>query len=1003
MRTTHLSAISLALVLSCSVLFAQENVALLGTAKQTSTYGGNQFPASIANDGNLTNFTATTGDDDNAMWEVDLSVETAIDSIVLHNRDNCCPSRLRDIVVSIHDISFEEETWLVDDLIAGTPPADIEDLWDSATFETEVLNLENELGGAILDQGPEFITVDLVDRTGGSVTGRFVRVLRIADPDLSGSGGGGNQDEMNILSLGEVEVYGEADVECPPDGDTHCVDLIVTPPLEDGPGLYEVSVTADDDSDDPISYTIFAKKGGQTIFVVGPQLESTTTFDLGIGSWAISATVDDGLFCDDVANDATCSEVTVEIENTTGNFALEGIATQSSDFGAGQFPAHLAVDGNLANITATAADDANAIWEVDLLQNRDIATVVLHNRADCCRSRLRDIIVSIHDIPFTEDAEIDDRVDGIPVDLIEDVWDSALFESAVLNPENVEGGATLDGPAQIILDVEALAGAKVTGRYVRVLRIADPDLSGTGGLGNLDENNLLTLAEVEVRGEALCGDLEGDTHCQEITVVNSPLDGGAGLYDIEVVANDESGDPILYTITAEDETGAQLVSGPSPDNTATFDLGYGTWTITATVDDEPLCDDIADDATCDPLVVEIVNPLGENVALGGTASQSSTWGLNQFPADLAIDGNLTNFTATAGGDENAIWEVELLDDVAVATIVLHNRDNCCHSRLRDLIVSIHDIPFTEDAVIDDVVNGVPIDEIEDVWDSALFESPVLNPENIEGGGTTAGPEFITVDVEDLAGEKVVGRYVRVLRISDPDLSGTGGMGDSVDEVTVLSLGEVEIYGGTACTEEEADTICEVLKVDPPGGIPGDYTAQVMADDNSGDTVWYTITATQTDGGNAELVFGPSKTNTTIFALTVGTWSIGAEVTDKCGPGGGDAVCLPKVVVVEDDVTDPGFVRGDADSSGSINLTDGVAPLNYLFLGMAAPACLDAADADDSGDLQLTDAIYIFNWLFLGGSAPPAPMGPTGYAKSDCGVDPTPDALDCATRSETCGE
>ena len=66
-----------------------------------------------------------------------------------------------------------------------------------------------------------------------------------------------------------------------------------------------------------------------------------------------------------------------------------------------------------------------------------------------------------------------------------------------------------------------------------------------------------------------------------------------------------------------------------------------------------------------------------------------------------------------------------------------------------------------------------------------------------------------------------------------------------------------------------------------------------------------------------------------------------------------------------------FVRGDANSDGSINLTDGIVILNYLYLGAAPPACLDAADVDDDGGNlpTITDAIYIFNWLFLGGVEP----------------------------------
>ncbi|MBI4607069.1 MAG: hypothetical protein HY721_34325 [Planctomycetes bacterium] len=86
-----------------------------------------------------------------------------------------------------------------------------------------------------------------------------------------------------------------------------------------------------------------------------------------------------------------------------------------------------------------------------------------------------------------------------------------------------------------------------------------------------------------------------------------------------------------------------------------------------------------------------------------------------------------------------------------------------------------------------------------------------------------------------------------------------------------------------------------------------------------------------------------------------------------------------------------FHRGDADDNGQLQLTDAIRILGYLFLGAAAPACLDAADADDNGQLQLTDAIRILGYLFLGGS-PPAPPGPPTDA---CGPDPSSgDDLGC---------
>ena len=99
---------------------------------------------------------------------------------------------------------------------------------------------------------------------------------------------------------------------------------------------------------------------------------------------------------------------------------------------------------------------------------------------------------------------------------------------------------------------------------------------------------------------------------------------------------------------------------------------------------------------------------------------------------------------------------------------------------------------------------------------------------------------------------------------------------------------------------------------------------------------------------------------------------------------------------------PRIVRGDSNSDGSINLTDGVTPLLYLFSGGDAPACMDSADANDTGAIEITDAIIIFGWLFTGGNAP-APPGPTspGYLSSDCGEDLSEDGIGCERSAVVC--
>ncbi len=83
-----------------------------------------------------------------------------------------------------------------------------------------------------------------------------------------------------------------------------------------------------------------------------------------------------------------------------------------------------------------------------------------------------------------------------------------------------------------------------------------------------------------------------------------------------------------------------------------------------------------------------------------------------------------------------------------------------------------------------------------------------------------------------------------------------------------------------------------------------------------------------------------------------------------------------------------FVRGNANNSGDVDLSDAVFTLNYLFTGGSTPVCLDAADANDTGTVELSDAVWALNFLFQGGPSikPPYP---------DPGLDPTPDSLeDC---------
>jgi hypothetical protein len=157
-----------------------------------------------------------------------------------------------------------------------------------------------------------------------------------------------------------------------------------------------------------------------------------------------------------------------------------------------------------------------------------------------------------------------------------------------------------------------------------------------------------------------------------------------------------------------------------------------------------------------------------NLAPSGTAVQSTT--LSSFTPNLGINGNFSDFTHTLGADTAPFWQVTLTNEFAIRSVILYNRTSCCGSRLRDITIEI--LSTNSSGTVTN-------------WTSAL-----LNPENT-GYTYPNGPTAITNDLLALTGGLVYGRIVRVRRTPDPDLSGTGGQGNS-DEAAALSLGEVVV-------------------------------------------------------------------------------------------------------------------------------------------------------------------------------------------------------------------
>jgi hypothetical protein len=92
-------------------------------------------------------------------------------------------------------------------------------------------------------------------------------------------------------------------------------------------------------------------------------------------------------------------------------------------------------------------------------------------------------------------------------------------------------------------------------------------------------------------------------------------------------------------------------------------------------------------------------------------------------------------------------------------------------------------------------------------------------------------------------------------------------------------------------------------------------------------------------------------------------------------GDGDpALAEIEVIATNDlDVPQAGFVRGDVDCDGVLQISDPLSLLNVLFRGAGPLCCEAAADGDASGALTLSDTIFVLNFLYRGAAAPSSPF------------------------------
>jgi hypothetical protein len=66
---------------------------------------------------------------------------------------------------------------------------------------------------------------------------------------------------------------------------------------------------------------------------------------------------------------------------------------------------------------------------------------------------------------------------------------------------------------------------------------------------------------------------------------------------------------------------------------------------------------------------------------------------------------------------------------------------------------------------------------------------------------------------------------------------------------------------------------------------------------------------------------------------------------------------------------PPYIPGDANGDVTVDISDVVYLIAYIFSGGEPPNPLEAGDADCSGNVDISDVVYLIAYIFSGGSAP----------------------------------
>ncbi|TSY83965.1 Fucolectin-4 [Bagarius yarrelli] len=356
------------------------------------------------------------------------------------------------------------------------------------------------------------------------------------------------------------------------------------------------------------------------------------------------------------------------------NLALRGTATQSSITGS-NYHAKCAIDGNKAsNILSFSCThtqfETDPWWRVELLAVYNISSVVITNRGDCCS----------------------DRINGAEIRIGYNLENNGNNNPRCVTITSIPAGATRNFTCHMI------------GRHVNIF------FPGV--------NRVATLCEVEVYGVpvnlALKGTASQSSNYESKYYASFAIDGTTSsdfsdmscactnnemnpwwevdllaMYDISNVSITTRGDCCPERINgAEIHIGnVSINSGTkTPSCAVAFNIPAGASVhYSCNMRGRYVTISIPNVSQFLTLCEVEVYGVPVNLALNGVARQSSTH-LSIYSASIAIDGNkgnnITFVSCTHTNLEfNPWWELDLLKEFDIGTVIITNRADCCPERL----------------------------------------------------------------------------------------------------------------------------------------------------------------------------------------------------------------------------------------------------------------------------------------------------------------------------------